>query len=41
MIKPSLSFSKDTSDIVKITIRNETRKEAGQDPIEEIIEVHM
>ena len=30
-----------TSDIVKIAVRNETRKEAGKDPVEEVIELKM
>ena len=30
-----------SSDIVKITVRNETRGEAGKDPVEEIIELKM
>ena len=30
-----------SSDIVKITVRNETRPEAGGDPVEEIIELEM
>ena len=30
-----------SSDIVKITVRNETRDEAGKDPVEEIIELKM
>ena len=33
--------SSKTSDIVKITVRNETRKEAGKDPVEEVIELKM
>ena len=34
-------FSQYTSDIMGIIVRNESRSEAGQDPIEEIIEIHM
>ena len=33
--------SSKTSDIVKVTIRNETRKEAGKDPVEEVFELKM
>ena len=30
-----------SSDIVRITVRNETKPEAGQDPVEEVIELEM
>ena len=41
--KPSLGkrCNPKSSDIVKITVRNETRGEAGKDPVEEIIELKM